>query len=111
MLISGSSNGMLCTDHVNGISNDDHSPTATSCIGNNRGGGTASAEGGGSGVGSCGGTDYAADNKLRGIADDLRALVPLNAILPSEQITFPSVGEVSELLGSCSLINKQIIFS
>lgn len=111
MFISGSSNGMLCTDHVNGISNNDHSPTATSCIDDTKGGGTASAEGGGSAVGICGGTDYAADSKLRGIADDLRALVPLNAILPSEQITFPSVGEVSELLGLCSLINKKSIFS
>ena len=43
------------------------------------------------------GTDYAADSKLRRIADDIREMVPLNAILPSEQITFPSVGEVSEV--------------
>ena len=34
------------------------------------------------------------DTKLRKIADDLRELMPLNAILPTEQITFPSVGEV-----------------
>ncbi|MPC20345.1 hypothetical protein E2C01_013285 [Portunus trituberculatus] len=33
------------------------------------------------------------DTKLRKIADDLRELMPLNAILPTEQITFPSVGE------------------
>ncbi|KAL7645827.1 UNVERIFIED_CONTAM: hypothetical protein RMT77_002724 [Armadillidium vulgare] len=33
------------------------------------------------------------DGKLRKIADDLRKIVPLNAIFPSEQITFPTVGE------------------
>ncbi|MCL4135501.1 UNVERIFIED_CONTAM: hypothetical protein GTU68_009163 [Idotea baltica] len=33
------------------------------------------------------------DGKLRKIADDLREIVPLNAIFPSEQITFPTVGE------------------
>lgn len=39
-------------------------------------------------------TDYSnADSKLRKIADDLRELMPLNAILPTEQITFPAVGE------------------
>lgn len=88
----GSSNGMVCSDRINGISNGDNTVAATSCIGES-GGTTTSAEGGGNSVGTCGGTDYAADSKLRGIADELRALVPLNAILPSEQITFPSVGE------------------
>lgn len=40
-------------------------------------------------------SDYTmGDTKLRKIADDLRELMPLNAILPTEQITFPSVGEV-----------------
>lgn len=40
-------------------------------------------------------SDYSAgDTKLRKIADDLREIMPLNAILPTEQITFPSVGEV-----------------
>lgn len=34
------------------------------------------------------------DGKLRKIADDLREIVPLNAIFPSEQITFPTIGEV-----------------
>ena len=40
-------------------------------------------------------SDFAeGENKLRKISDDLRELVPLNAILPSEQITFPTIGEV-----------------
>lgn len=40
-------------------------------------------------------SDYSSgDAKLRKIADDLREIMPLNAILPTEQITFPSVGEV-----------------
>ncbi|XP_037784599.1 uncharacterized protein LOC119580556 [Penaeus monodon] len=39
-------------------------------------------------------SDYSSgDAKLRKIADDLREIMPLNAILPTEQITFPSVGE------------------
>ncbi|KAK4297664.1 hypothetical protein Pmani_029935 [Petrolisthes manimaculis] len=39
-------------------------------------------------------SDYSSgDTKLRKIADDLREIMPLNAILPTEQITFPSVGE------------------
>ncbi|KAG0726134.1 hypothetical protein GWK47_037202 [Chionoecetes opilio] len=39
-------------------------------------------------------SDYSSgDTKLRKIADDLRELMPLNAILPTEQISFPSVGE------------------
>ncbi|CAL4066717.1 unnamed protein product, partial [Meganyctiphanes norvegica] len=39
-------------------------------------------------------TDYSnSDSKLRKIADDLREIMPLNAILPTEQINFPAVGE------------------
>lgn len=40
-------------------------------------------------------SDYNGDAKLRKIADDLREVLPLNAILPTEQVTFPTVGEVS----------------
>ena len=39
-------------------------------------------------------TEYNGDAKLRKIADEMREILPLNAILPSEQVTFPSVGEV-----------------
>lgn len=52
-------------------------------------------------------SDYSSgDAKLRKIADDLREIMPLNAILPTEQITFPSVGEVS----FCFTLHIRIFF-
>lgn len=92
---------MVSNNIVNGI-NGTEAPSADAHNGASGGVGAttaASAVGGGgaSGLTCVGGIDYASDSKLRRIADDLREMMPLNAILPTEQITFPSVGEVRYL--------------
>ncbi|XP_018009327.1 uncharacterized protein LOC108666887 isoform X2 [Hyalella azteca] len=73
-----SSSNMVCN---NGPSNGNITGTACNSGGSDGGSSNSST------------TDYAADSKLRRIADDVREMMPLNAILPTEQITFPSVGE------------------
>ena len=77
---------MVCSTGTANAVNGDATP-GMPCGG---GGGTSNGGGGGSSMA----TDYAADSKLRRIADEIREILPLNAIMPTEQITFPSIGEV-----------------
>lgn len=84
----------------NGVPNGgDSPPSTTSSCGTGASGGVVavpSSSGCSASANNNDRADYDVDCKLRHIGDDLRELMPLNAILPTEHITFPSVGEVSE---------------